>query len=83
MSWVDEQGYRRPDTPAPRSLEDLLGAVEPLLSERLVRQVGACFQFNISRNDGQVRSCYVDLSHGEAGPGSHCELANRDPSPCM
>ncbi|XP_048829220.1 stomatin-like protein 1 [Brienomyrus brachyistius] len=77
VSLVDEQGCRRPDTPAPRTLEELLGAVEPLLSERLVRQVGACFQFSISRNDGQVRSCYVDLSHGAGALG--LGTPNRDP----
>ncbi|XP_028287026.1 stomatin-like protein 1 [Parambassis ranga] len=61
----------------PGSIEELLDAVKLLLSESLVRQVGACFQFNISSNDGQQCSYYVDLSQGSgaAGAGSLC----RDP----
>lgn len=49
----------------PGSIEELLDAVKLLLSESLVRQVGACFQFNISSNDGQKCSYYVDLSQGK------------------
>uniref|UniRef100_UPI0037E85A91 stomatin-like protein 1 isoform X2 n=1 Tax=Semicossyphus pulcher TaxID=241346 RepID=UPI0037E85A91 len=44
------------------SVGELFGWVKPLLSEALVHQVGACFQFDISSEDGQQRSYYVDLS---------------------
>ncbi|XP_059191857.1 stomatin-like protein 1 isoform X1 [Centropristis striata] len=56
------------------SVEELLGRVEPLLSEALVDQVGASFQFDISSEDGQRFSYYVDLSQGSgaAGAGSLC-----------
>ncbi|XP_034541513.1 stomatin-like protein 1 [Notolabrus celidotus] len=56
------------------SVEELLGGVRLLLSEALVQQVGACFQFDISSEDGQHRSYYVDLSQGSgaAGAGSMC-----------
>ena len=49
----------------PVSVEELLDGVKLLLSETLVRQVGACFQFNISSEDGQHHSYYVDLSQGD------------------
>ncbi|XP_029909957.1 stomatin-like protein 1 isoform X1 [Myripristis murdjan] len=59
----------------PGSVEELLGAVKLLLSENLVSQVGACFQFHISSEDGQHQSYYVDLSQGSgaAGAGSPCQ----------
>ncbi|KAL7402732.1 hypothetical protein ABVT39_019131 [Epinephelus coioides] len=58
----------------PGSAEELLGGVKLLLSETLVQQVGACFQFDISSGDGQHHSYYVDLSQGSgaAGAGSLC-----------
>ncbi|XP_049930097.1 stomatin-like protein 1 [Epinephelus moara] len=58
----------------PGSVEELLGGVKLLLSETLVQQVGACFQFDISSGDGQHHSYYVDLSQGSgaAGAGSLC-----------
>lgn len=52
----------------PGSVEELLGGVKLLLSENLVRQVGACFQFELTSEDGQQHSYYVDLSQGD---GSH------------
>ncbi|KAG8012678.1 Cholesterol side-chain cleavage enzyme [Nibea albiflora] len=48
----------------PGSAEELLGGVKLLLSESLVHQVGACFQFDITLEDGQHQSYYVDLSQG-------------------
>ncbi|XP_071354456.1 stomatin-like protein 1 isoform X2 [Trachinotus anak] len=61
-------------TATPSSAEELLGRVKPLLSENLVCQVGACFQFDISSGDGQHHSYYVDLSQGSGavGAGSLC-----------
>ncbi|CAJ1056633.1 stomatin-like protein 1 [Xyrichtys novacula] len=56
----------------PDSVEELLGGVKLLLSEALVRQVGACFQFYISSEDGQHRSYYVDLSQGSGSAGPGC-----------
>ncbi|KAM3608679.1 uncharacterized protein V6R79_002917 [Siganus canaliculatus] len=52
------------------SVEELLGRVKLLLSESLVHQVGACFQFDISSEDGQSRSYYVDLSQGSGAAGA-------------
>ncbi|XP_060891418.1 stomatin-like protein 1 [Labrus mixtus] len=54
----------------PGSVEELLGAVKLLLSEALVQQVGACFQFDISSKDGQQCSYYVDLSQGSGAAGA-------------
>ncbi|XP_039989176.1 stomatin-like protein 1 isoform X2 [Xiphias gladius] len=62
----------------PGSVEELLGRVKVLLSETLVKQVGACFQFDISSGDGQNQSYYVDLSQGSGavGAGSLCREAD-------
>ena len=49
---------------APRSVEELLDAVKLLLSEALVHQVGACFQFDVSSEDGHHHNYFVDLSQG-------------------
>lgn len=61
-------------TATPGCVEELLSKVKLLLSESLVRQVGACYQFDISSGDGQQRRYYVDLSQGSgaAGEGSLC-----------
>ncbi|TDH09545.1 hypothetical protein EPR50_G00088490 [Perca flavescens] len=58
----------------PGSVEELLGGIRLLLSETLVQQIGACFQFDISSEHGQHHSYYVDLSQGSgaAGAGSLC-----------
>nr|XP_061825443.1 stomatin-like protein 1 [Nerophis lumbriciformis] len=67
VTFIDEQ---TPQT----SVEELLHKVECVLSEALVNQVGACFQFDISSEDGQHHSYYVDLSQGcgAAGEGPPC-----------
>lgn len=52
-------------TATPGCVEELLSKVKLLLSESLVRQVGACYQFDISSGDGQQRRYYVDLSQGD------------------
>ena len=65
ISFVDERGDApQPVTARPGSVEELLGVVKLLLSDSLVSQVGACFQFHISSEDGQCNSYYVDLSQG-------------------
>lgn len=58
--------------PSPCSTEELLSALKLLLSESLVSQVQACFQFYITSADGQQNNYYVDLRQGSgaAGPGS-------------
>uniref|UniRef100_A0A3Q3VRD9 Band 7 domain-containing protein n=1 Tax=Mola mola TaxID=94237 RepID=A0A3Q3VRD9_MOLML len=54
----------------PLSVEELLGSVKLLLSENLVQQVGACYQFDISSEDGQRHRYYVDLSQGNGSSGA-------------
>lgn len=54
----------------PGSVEELLSGVKLLLSESLVQQVGACFQFDVSSGDGQQHSYYVDLSQGSGATGA-------------
>lgn len=54
----------------PSSVEELLAEVKPLLSETLVHQVGACFQFDVSSEDGQCHTYYVDLSQGSGAAGA-------------
>lgn len=66
IAFTDE--LSRPSVAAvatPDSVEKLLDGVKLLLSEALVQQVGACFQFDVSSEDGQHRSYYVDLSQGD------------------
>lgn len=49
---------------SPGSVEELLDGVKVLLSETLVHQVKACFQFDISSEVGH-QSYYLDLSQGD------------------
>ncbi|XP_029008348.1 stomatin-like protein 1 [Betta splendens] len=59
----------------PCSVDELLERVKLVLSEMLVHQIKACFQFNISSGDGQHHSYYVDLRQGSgtAGAGPLCQ----------
>lgn len=54
--------------PSPKEpvAEGLLTALQPFLSEALVSQVGACYQFNIGLPGGTQSIYFLDLS---AGPG--------------
>lgn len=54
---------------APGSVEELLSKVKLLLSERLVEQTGACFQFHVSSENGQQQQYYLDLSQGKMKEG--------------
>ncbi|XP_015199195.2 stomatin-like protein 1 [Lepisosteus oculatus] len=70
VSFVDE---KRPVVPAREkhcSADELLATVKSLLSERLVSQVGACFQFNIRLRDGLETCYFVDLSKGSGRAGA-------------
>ncbi|KAJ8344481.1 hypothetical protein SKAU_G00318100 [Synaphobranchus kaupii] len=70
LSFLDEQGPSAPAVAKRASTAELLAAVEPQLSEQLVRQVGTCFQFQIGLRDGSINSYFVDLSKaGELGAG--------------
>lgn len=55
--------------PSPHSVEGLFSAVRLLLSESLVRRVGACFQFCIT-SDQQQHNYYVDLRQGSGSAGT-------------
>ncbi|XP_060770883.1 stomatin-like protein 1 isoform X2 [Neoarius graeffei] len=69
--FTDELSTEAPVTESSSVIEELLAAVRLVLSEGLVRQVGACFQFHISTSTGQTRSYYVDLTRnsGTCGAG--------------
>ncbi|XP_075996553.1 stomatin-like protein 1 [Genypterus blacodes] len=54
----------------PGCVEDLLRGIKPLLSEALVSQVGASFQFHIRSADGQQESYHLDLSQGSGAAGA-------------
>ncbi|XP_029430988.1 stomatin-like protein 1 isoform X3 [Rhinatrema bivittatum] len=49
--------------------DELILAVELFLSESLVRQVGACYQFNITRPGGQLKTYFLDLTAGKGKAG--------------
>ncbi|XP_008310299.1 stomatin-like protein 1 [Cynoglossus semilaevis] len=56
-------------SPSGVSVEKLLSAVKLQLSDALVSQVRACFQFDISSRDGH-QSYYLDLSQGSGSVGA-------------
>lgn len=53
------------------SAEELLASVKLLMSENLVRQVGASYHFDINSEDGGHRRYYVDLSQGNCTEDYH------------
>ncbi|MBZ3883435.1 Stomatin-like protein 1 [Sciurus carolinensis] len=62
------------EPPAPHSLkqpvaEGLLTALEPFLSEALVSQVGACYQFNVILPSGTQSIYFLDLTTGRGRVG--------------
>uniref|UniRef100_A0A8D2D3P4 Stomatin-like protein 1 n=1 Tax=Sciurus vulgaris TaxID=55149 RepID=A0A8D2D3P4_SCIVU len=62
------------EPPAPHSLkqpvaEGLLTALEPFLSEALVSQVGACYQFNVILPSGTQSIYFLDLTTGQGRVG--------------
>ncbi|KFP70878.1 Stomatin-like 1, partial [Acanthisitta chloris] len=69
------------------SADELLSAMEPVLSETLVSQVGASYQVNIALASGTWSSYFIDLSSGsgrigrgvpEGIPDVTLEVAERD-----
>lgn len=44
--------------------EELLASVKLLMSENLVRQIGASYHFDVNSENGGHRRYYVDLSQG-------------------
>lgn len=48
--------------------EGLLTALQPFLSEALVSQVGACYQFNVTLPGGAQSVYFLDLTAGVALP---------------
>lgn len=44
--------------------EGLLTALQPYLSEALVNQVGACYQFNVILPSGTQNTYFLDLTSG-------------------
>lgn len=65
VCFTDELNTEAPVTESSSMIEELLAAVRLVMSESLVRQVGACFQFHISTSTGQIRSYYVDLTQSK------------------
>lgn len=66
VALIDELGSDYESvTVRPGSVEELLSNVKPLLSEKLVEQVGACFRFDICSENGLYHQCYLDLSQGK------------------
>ncbi|XP_076204625.1 stomatin-like protein 1 isoform X2 [Aptenodytes patagonicus] len=51
------------------SADELLSAVEPILSEALVSQVGASYQVNIALPSGAQSTYFIDLSSGKGRAG--------------
>ncbi|XP_051917362.1 stomatin-like protein 1 [Hippocampus zosterae] len=74
VTFIDERSGVCQAAATLSSVEELLCAVQRVLSETLVNQVGACFLFDITSAEGQHRRYFVDLSQGRgaAGAGSLC-----------
>ncbi|CAN9499343.1 unnamed protein product [Ophioblennius macclurei] len=62
----------------PGSVDEMLSRVKPLLSESLVHQIGACFQFHVTSGDGQEHSYYMDLSQGSGAAGAGSSVQEPD-----
>ncbi|XP_061855429.1 stomatin-like protein 1 isoform X2 [Colius striatus] len=60
---ITSSAQRKPST------DELLSAVEPVLSEALVRQVGASYQVNIALPSGTQSTYFIDLSSGSGQAG--------------
>ncbi|NXN39124.1 STML1 protein, partial [Rhinoptilus africanus] len=60
------------------SAEELLSAVEPILSEALVGQVGASYQVNITLPSGARSTYFIDLSSGSGRAGRGVPEGNPD-----
>ncbi|NXX98182.1 STML1 protein, partial [Centropus bengalensis] len=69
------------------SVDELLSAVEPVLSEALVRQVGASYQIDVTLPSGTRSTYFIDLSSGsgragrgvpEGSPDVILEVAEKD-----
>ncbi|XP_072529778.1 stomatin-like protein 1 [Salminus brasiliensis] len=69
VSFTDEMTLGAPLATGNSKVEELLAAVSLVLSENLVRQVGACFQFYVSTSSGQTSSYYVDLTQNSGSCG--------------
>ncbi|XP_076979938.1 stomatin-like protein 1 isoform X4 [Tamandua tetradactyla] len=55
--------------PKPPVAEGLLTALQPFLSEALVSQVGACYQFNVALPSGAQNTYFLDLTTGRGKVG--------------
>lgn len=68
LSEVEPPAAQAAAGPSPKEpvAEGLLTALQPFLSEALVSQVGACYQFNISLPGGTQSIYFLDLSAGTA-----------------
>lgn len=75
---VDEEASERAPHRQMSGAEQLLLAVKPVLSERLVQTIGACYQFNITSESGQTCAYHLDLSQGSGscGEGSSARAAD-------
>ncbi|XP_043844445.1 stomatin-like protein 1 [Dromiciops gliroides] len=60
------------------TVEELLGAVELFLSEALVSQVQACYQFNILLPNGTHSTYFIDLTTGSGKIGHGVSECNPD-----
>ncbi|XP_055984701.1 stomatin-like protein 1 [Sorex fumeus] len=67
---VEPPGAGPSPTPPPPVAEGLLSALRPFLSEALVSQVGACYQFNVILPSGSQSVYFLDLSTGQGRVGS-------------
>ncbi|XP_045141725.1 stomatin-like protein 1 isoform X4 [Echinops telfairi] len=56
-------------SPKPPVAEGLLTALQPFLTDALVSQVGACYQFNVGLPSGSQSTYFLDLTSGQGKVG--------------
>uniref|UniRef100_A0A2K5Q865 Stomatin like 1 n=1 Tax=Cebus imitator TaxID=2715852 RepID=A0A2K5Q865_CEBIM len=71
VSEVEPPAPRAGAGPSPKQpvAEGLLSALQPFLSEALVSQVGACYQFNVVLPSGTQSAYFLDLTTGRGRVG--------------
>ncbi|XP_055478274.1 stomatin-like protein 1 [Psammomys obesus] len=71
ISEVEPPASHAVTEPSPKQplAEGLLTALQPFLSEALVSQVGACYQFNVILPNGTQSTYFLDLTTGQGRVG--------------
>ncbi|KAK7121252.1 hypothetical protein R3I93_022367 [Phoxinus phoxinus] len=81
VSFADE--LRSVSAASVSSVDGLMDVVRSVMSEELVHQVGACYQFQITTDSGQTNNYYMDLTQGRGACGVGVLPREPDVSLCV